>query len=140
MGAHRAKHWQTTRRPVRRGSAIVSFGLVLPILTVTILGVLDLGMILFKRQHMIQAAREGVRLRAVEGPNSVGPLAQAVTANYLAAKYPELDGKFTITASPQDATTAWVRVQLNHSDGGVVGFISGQNDVRVEMNYLTAAP
>jgi Flp pilus assembly protein TadG len=124
----------------RSGAAITEMAIILPILVLIMASSLDFGLILFKRQHMILAAREGVRVRAVEGPTSAGSLALAATQSYLTDIYPALSGDFTVTVSPQGAATSWVRVRLPHSAGGAIGFLSGENNVVVEMHPLTANP
>lgn len=52
-------------RPAERGTALVEFALVLPILLVVTLAALDLGRAFLAKNVLHQAAREGVRMRVV---------------------------------------------------------------------------
>lgn len=54
----------TPRNP-QRGTALVEFTLILPLLLILTVAVVDLGRAFFIKNVLEQAAREGVRLRAV---------------------------------------------------------------------------
>jgi len=49
----------------RKGTSLVEFALVLPILTITMLGIVQFGLILFVRAAVDNAAREGARYGTV---------------------------------------------------------------------------
>jgi len=49
------------RRQFERGSQLVEFALVLPILLVLVFGIIDFGVALFDKAVITNAAREGVR-------------------------------------------------------------------------------
>jgi len=62
-------------RPMRnrrscRGQNLVEFGLVLPILIITMLGIVDVGFIYFVRGSVDNATREGVRYGSVHAPST----------------------------------------------------------------------
>lgn len=125
----------------RRGSAILQFAITLPILTLLLVGVLDWGLILFMDQHMVQAAREGARVRAAEGPSYNNSRAATVTQAYLTNVYPSLASKFTVTASPNGGNSAWVQVDIPLADAslthGLLVLPGGNLTMRVELDYLT---
>jgi Flp pilus assembly protein TadG len=56
------------RRLRRRGAALVEFALVLPVLLLTLLGILELGRVLQVQQVLTNAAREGARHGAADAP------------------------------------------------------------------------
>jgi Flp pilus assembly protein TadG len=53
------------RHPPERGTALIEFALVLPLLLVLTLAALDLGRAFLAKNVLHQAAREGVRMRVV---------------------------------------------------------------------------
>jgi len=126
----------------RRGSAILELAVLLPVLTLLIIGVLDWGFVLFRYQHMLQAAREGVRVRAAEGPAFPTSTAKAATEAYLLRVYPELAGSFNVTTSGPGSTKAFMQVQIPYSKASITGSSlavpGGDLTVRVEIDYLTA--
>ena len=56
---------QTGGRTAQRGTALIEFTLVLPLLLVMTVAAVDFGRAFFVKNVVSQAAREGVRLRAV---------------------------------------------------------------------------
>ena len=128
----------------RRGSAIVELAIILPILTMLVVGILDWGLILFIDQHKIQASREGLRIRAAEGRNYQNSTAKAATEAYLAAIYPSLAGDFDVTVSGNGAGRAWVQIEIPFADAsltqGMLVTPGGNLTARVESDYLSALP
>jgi Flp pilus assembly protein TadG len=122
----------------------LELAIVLPILSMLIVGIIDWGFILFIDQQMIQAAREGVRIRAAEGENYDDSRAQQATEEYLAAVYPSLAGDFTVTASGNSGGKAWVQVVIPLADAsltsGLLVLPGGDLSIRIEMDYLGATP
>jgi Flp pilus assembly protein TadG len=55
------------RRRDVRGSAVVEFALVVPMLMLVVLGVLQVGLALHVRSTIVSAAAEGARVAAVSG-------------------------------------------------------------------------
>lgn len=128
------------RRQRRRGAATIEFAFLLPIFVITILGIFDWGLIMFTRQHMTQAAREAVRVRAAEQPNANPSLANTIAENYLAERHPTLADSFTVTVSDADDNHAWVRIEAPHADLCFTGGVTGSAVVQFEMEYVTAVP
>jgi Flp pilus assembly protein TadG len=58
--------------PRDRGAAAVEVALLLPILLVLVLGIIDFGRALHAQITLTQAAREGVRVAALNQPNPIG--------------------------------------------------------------------
>ena len=62
-----------------RGSATVEFALLLPLLLLLIFGIIDFGRALNAQITLTQAAREGVRLAAMDSSNVVSRTQAAAT-------------------------------------------------------------
>jgi len=62
--ANQARHSASDRRR-ERGTALIEFTLVLPMLLIMTVAAVDFGRAFFVKNVVAQAAREGVRLRAV---------------------------------------------------------------------------
>jgi Flp pilus assembly protein TadG len=58
--------------PRDRGAAAVEVALLLPILLVLVMGIIDFGRALHAQITLTQAAREGVRVAALNQPNPTG--------------------------------------------------------------------
>ena len=56
------------RRFDERGVAAAEFALVLPVLMLILLGIIEFGMIMYGREVVTNAAREGARAGIVQGP------------------------------------------------------------------------
>ncbi|MCA9248856.1 MAG: pilus assembly protein [Planctomycetales bacterium] len=114
---------------------------MLPILAALVLGIIDWGYLFFTRQHMIQAAREGVRIRAAEGPTTSTSTTIAATENYLSRVNPRLANDFIVTMGGGTSGNAWVQVAVPKSAASITaGFLTFSNDnlvARVEMEYIT---
>jgi hypothetical protein len=50
-----------------RGSQLIEFGLVLPLLLLVVLGIMDFGLLFQKYEAVTNAAREGARIAALDG-------------------------------------------------------------------------
>ena len=61
----RSLSFQTNGHRAQRGTALIEFTLILPLLLVMTVAVVDFGRAFFVKNVVSQAAREGVRLRAV---------------------------------------------------------------------------
>lgn len=64
-GERETPHVSKTTRASERGTALIEFALVLPLLLVLTLAVVDLSRAFYAKNVVEQAAREGVRLLAV---------------------------------------------------------------------------
>ena len=56
------------RRVDERGVAAAEFALLLPVLLLMLLGIIEFGMIMYSREVVTNAAREGARAGIVQGP------------------------------------------------------------------------
>jgi Flp pilus assembly protein TadG len=110
-----------------RGTAVVEFALVLPVLLLIVFGIIDFGRALDAQIQLTGAAREGVRLAAL------GYSDAAVQAE-VAAAAPELSGvTATVTAScaPGAGPAANAQVNVSYSFsfitpiGAVAGLLGG---------------
>jgi Flp pilus assembly protein TadG len=72
------------KRLNERGVAAAEFALLLPVFLLILFGIIEFGMIMYGREIVTNAAREGARAGIVQGPNK--PDAGAITTianNYL---------------------------------------------------------
>jgi len=81
------------RRQERKGSALVETAVVYPVLFLLVLGIIMLGISVFRYQQVAHAAREGARWAAVHG-----------------AKYAEETGN--TAATPEDIFTNAIQPQM----------------------------
>jgi hypothetical protein len=87
------------RRPARRGAVLVEAAIVLSVFLVLVLGMLDLGVGVFRHNTLSQAARHGARRAAVHGvkclpgyeggpwgTGKVGPVAASASSHPILAQ------------------------------------------------------
>lgn len=67
-----------------RGVAAAEFALLLPVLLTILFGIIEFGMIMYSREIVTNAAREGARAGIVQGPpkRTVGEIS-SIAQNYL---------------------------------------------------------
>src|SRR5437867_4314669 len=67
-----------------RGVAAVEFALLLPVLLMILFGIIEFGMIMYSREVITNAAREGARTGIVQGPpkRTAGQI-KTIANNYL---------------------------------------------------------
>jgi Flp pilus assembly protein TadG len=67
-----------------RGAAAVEFGIILPLLMLILFGIIEFGMIMYSREVITNASREGARTGIVQvTPKPTAGQIQAVVTNYL---------------------------------------------------------
>jgi len=116
-----------SRKVPDRGSVVVEFALVVPVLLLIVFGIIDFGRALNAQIALTGAAREGVRLAALGYPNA------AVQAR-VAAAAPDLSGVTTtvVASCPAGAgPTANAQVNVSYTFsfitpiGAVAGLLGG---------------
>lgn len=107
--------------PAARGQSMVEFALVLPIFMTLVLGILDLGRVVFIKSMLENAVREGVRVGAITEPPFAANVTERITTQ------PLLSGaNVTVTCRPAScAYGSTVEVsatlQANLVAGGFLG-------------------
>jgi len=96
----------------QRGAASVEFAIILPLLIIIVFGIIDVGLLLYNKQVITNASREGARAGIAR---STIPVA-VVVGNYCADRL-----------IPDDGTSPTVNV----SGGGAF-----QNDLTVTVSYV----
>jgi Flp pilus assembly protein TadG len=67
-----------------RGAVAAEFALLLPVLLIILFGIIEFGMIMYGREIVTNAAREGARAGIVQGPpKRTGGEIIAIATNYL---------------------------------------------------------
>lgn len=84
-----------------RGVAAAEFALLLPVLLTILFGIIEFGMIMYSREIVTNAAREGARAGIVQGPpkRTVGEIS-SIAQNYLTSTgVNPADVTFTVTGA-----------------------------------------
>jgi Flp pilus assembly protein TadG len=105
----------------RRGTAIVEFAVVLPLLLVLLFGIIDFGWIFMVRQTLTNAAREGCRV-AVLQTATAEQVANRVRSVMQPTGYAQ-GTDWTLTTSAIDAEVQWVQVSMPVDRCTLVGFV-----------------
>ena len=101
----------TRGQKAQRGTALIEFTLILPLLLVMTVAAVDFGRAFFVKNVVSQAAREGVRLRAVSSSADSGLVrsrvlqvanAANVTVSQLAITGPDASRQVTVTVTAED--------------------------------------
>ena len=72
------------RKLNERGAVAAEFALLLPLLLIILFGIMEFGMIMYGREIVTNAAREGARAGIVQGPpKRTGGEIIAIATNYL---------------------------------------------------------
>lgn len=72
------------RKLNERGAVAAEFALLLPLLLIILFGIIDFGMMMYSREIVTNAAREGARAGIVQGPpKRTGGEILAIVDNYL---------------------------------------------------------
>jgi Flp pilus assembly protein TadG len=113
-----------------KGTAVVEFALVLPLLLVVVFGIIEFSFILYNQAMITNASREGARSAIiVETPRkSTGEITTVVNNylnNYLVT--------FSTGAPPAPATV--VKINNVEADPSTAGLVSAQDYVTVEVRY-----
>ncbi|MEK6236187.1 MAG: pilus assembly protein [Planctomycetales bacterium] len=66
---------RNTPRSERKGAAMAEMALLLPVLFLFLFGIIEWSWIMFVRQSMYNAAREGIRAMAVQGEDEAAAIA-----------------------------------------------------------------
>lgn len=116
----------------RRGAAVTEMALVLPMLLLLALGIIEWGSVMFVRNNMLHAAREGCRAFAVRNVDEAGAI--AITETNLTS----MNFDFDVTASPDsdpgeerwiEITTEWSEVAM----GDPLRLFSSRDDLTVRV-------
>ena len=98
----------------RRGQATVEFALTIPVVLLLILGLVDLGRLMWAYESLAHAVREGTRYAIVHGSASSHPADQVAIRNVVVQMAPPLepDGiTVLVTWNPSNAPGSQVTVE-----------------------------
>lgn len=102
---------------MRSGAAAAEFALIVPVLSLFMFGVLELGLGIYTNNAMATAARNGARLIAF---GSTAPEAEAAARAELPSWVRTVA---TITSTPDDAGMARVFVQVPGASASIIGLV-----------------
>jgi Flp pilus assembly protein TadG len=116
-------------RRSERGSAVVEFAILLPVLVGIVCGTIDWGYYFFTREVVVNASREGARVGTMQFGVGVNPRDEAATAARLYLDSASLDPAAAHVRTDVDrdggacpATASCVRIEYT-TGGSVTGFL-----------------
>lgn len=118
-------------RTNEKGVAAVEFAIVLPVLIVLIFGIVEFGLLLYNRQVITNASREGCRAGIVQRtPKRTADEIEAIVNNYSASNLitfaPASDPVTTVTgAGGSFSEPLTVRVEYTYTFLILPNFVSG---------------
>ena len=113
-----------THKGRRHGQSLVEFVLILPVLLILLFGIIEFGLLLYNKQVITNASREGARYGIVaratrRSPEEIQAVVSAYTANHL------------VTSGTDTATVAISR----DPSGTPQGVFGDDLTVRVDFHY-----
>jgi Flp pilus assembly protein TadG len=118
---------QAQQRLGERGQAIAEFAIVIPMLFLLIVGLIDVGRMVYINNAIAQGAREGARFGAVQGRSS--------TSAGLISVADEVKGRMTAVPNPTASVTC-DRMIMTTTDCGAGDVIN----VRVDTSVSPMTP
>lgn len=106
-----------------QGAATVEFAIVSAVLMVVLMGMIEYGVLSFRRNNAAEAARFGARMMMVRGSQSGRALTEAQLRDTLRARLAVPNLSVTLTypdASPSTAPGKRVRVTVAYPAGSVI--------------------
>ena len=112
-------------RQRQRGSVLVEFALILPLLTFLLMGIFYFSMLLREHQILQNAAREGARFSSLKQNSGSVTAVQAVVTNYLAqenitvsASDVSVNQSYSFSVVDPNGNTVWIdatRISVTYS-------------------------
>ena len=107
------------RQRAERGGVAVEFALVLPILMLIVLGIIEFGLALNTQIGLTQAAREGVRVAAVDWEATAGDMEDAMSVAFsgvtATSTAPTVVGADTCPENPSNTDRARLEISLDYT-------------------------
>ena len=94
----------------RRGTAIVEFAVVLPLLLVLLFGIIDFGWVFMIRQTLTNAAREGCRIAVLKTASDADVLVRVRSVMEPTGYVEDVD--WFVTTSPITDEVQWVKITM----------------------------
>ncbi|OEU53555.1 MAG: hypothetical protein BA871_07120 [Desulfuromonadales bacterium C00003096] len=113
-----------------RGTAVVEFAVVLPLLLVIVFGIVEFSFILYNQAMITNASREGARTGIiVDVPRKSTGEITTVVNNYL--------NNYLVTFGSGAPTAPATVVKINNveADPSTAGLVSAQDYITVEVSY-----
>lgn len=119
----------------RRGTAIVEMAVVAPFLMLLLLGIIEIGYVLFIRSQLIEGAHQGARIGIVREGADAEDMIKGVLNNLesLGDLVTRDDIEASIVVDPATGTTVRVKVSVPYERIAIFGkFLSPEFDVGSE--------
>jgi Flp pilus assembly protein TadG len=133
-GPEQSGHWRVRATATERGSTLIEFAFMLPLLAMLIFGIIDFGRALYAYHFVSNAAREATRWASVRG-NQCSAFTQACPADQLDVQN-YVDGIVPPGISTQglSVSTAWMPPPENPASCPTSANAPGCA-VQVQVNY-----
>ncbi len=125
----------TLRGQKRRGTAIVEMAVVAPLLLLFLLGIIEIGYVLFIRSQLIEAAHQGARIGIIREGADENDMVNGVLANLedLGDMVTSADITASIVVEPGTGTTVRCKISVPYERIAIFGkFLSADFDVGSE--------
>jgi Flp pilus assembly protein TadG len=119
----------------RRGTAIIEFAFVAPVLFVLTIGTIDVGRLVWSASMLHHMAREATRYASVRGADANSPVSAADIETYVKNRL------IGIAANEVNVTTTWtpnnnpggtIQVQLDYTYAFLIGSLVGLDPLAIE--------
>jgi Flp pilus assembly protein TadG len=119
----------------RRGTAIIEFAFVAPVLFVLTIGTIDVGRLVWSASMLHHMAREATRYASVRGADANSPVSEADIETYVKNRL------IGIAANEVNVTTTWtpnnnpggtIQVQLDYTYAFLIGSLVGLDPLAIE--------
>ena len=119
----------------QRGSELLEYALVLPVLMVLVLGIMDFGLIFFSYETLESAVREGARVGVID-PTDLPNIASAVRGQTIGLDQSDLNVAVTFPGSNLIEVSATYDAPI--FSGFITQFFSGNSSVRLRSSTRMA--
>ena len=127
-------------RKSRRGVAAVEFAVAAPVLFALVLGLVELGRVMFVLNQMSNAAREGCRVAALGNVLDSSDVTSVVNNHLVSTALPTLDVNVTPqnlnTVSPGDAISVALSVKYADASWIPIADVVGDATIRIEKRII----
>ncbi len=118
-----------------RGTAVIEFAFVAPVLFVLTIGTIDVGRLVWSASMLHHMAREATRYASVRGADANSPVSEADIETYVKNRL------IGIAANEVNVTTTWtpnnnpggtIQVQLDYTYAFLIGSLVGLDPLAIE--------
>jgi Flp pilus assembly protein TadG len=119
----------------RRGTAVIEFAIVAPVLFVLTIGTIDVGRLVWSASMLHHMAREATRYASVRGAESNNPVTKADIVTYVKNRIigmPAGDVDVVTTWTPSNSPGGTVLVELDYTYSFLLGKLVGLDPLALQ--------